>query len=131
MTTMARKTYTDLFGPTVGDRFRLADTNLVVEVERDYNAGHYGDEAVYGGGKAIRDGMGQDPAATVGQGALDLVITNVGRARPDAGRGQGRHRRQGRADRRRSARPATRTPRTAWTRGWSSAPAPRSSPANT
>ena len=55
----------------------LADTNLVVEVERDYNAGHYGDEAVYGGGKAIRDGMAQDPAATVGQGALDLVITNV------------------------------------------------------
>ncbi|QMU68835.1 urease subunit alpha [Streptacidiphilus sp. P02-A3a] len=77
MAIIPRKQYTDLFGPTVGDRFHLADTNLVVEVERDHNQGHYGDEAVYGGGKAIRDGMAQDPAATSLQGALDLVITNV------------------------------------------------------
>ncbi|GAA2117065.1 urease subunit alpha [Kitasatospora saccharophila] len=77
MAVLPRKQYTDLFGPTVGDRFHLADTNLVVEVERDFNQGHYGDEAVYGGGKAIRDGMAQDPAATSAQGALDLVITNV------------------------------------------------------
>ncbi|MFF4344058.1 urease subunit alpha [Kitasatospora sp. NPDC001540] len=77
MALLSRKQYTDLFGPTVGDRFHLADTNLVVEIEKDHNQGHYGDEAVYGGGKAIRDGMAQDPAATSLQGALDLVITNV------------------------------------------------------
>ncbi|WP_330334020.1 urease subunit alpha [Streptomyces sp. NBC_00536] len=77
MAVLSRKQYTDLFGPTVGDRFHLADTNLVVEVEKDHNEGHYGDEAVYGGGKAIRDGMAQDPQATNQQGALDLVITNV------------------------------------------------------
>ncbi|KJS54059.1 urease subunit alpha [Streptomyces rubellomurinus] len=77
MAIIARKQYTDLFGPTVGDRFHLADTNLVVEIEQDHNQGHYGDEAVYGGGKGIRDGMAQDPAATSLQGALDLVITNV------------------------------------------------------
>ena len=77
MAIIPRRQYTDLFGPTVGDRFHLADTNLVVEVEKDHNEGHYGDEAVYGGGKAIRDGMAQDPAATSLQGALDLVITNV------------------------------------------------------
>ncbi|MFI9602049.1 urease subunit alpha [Streptomyces sp. NPDC052043] len=77
MAIIPRKQYTDLFGPTVGDRFHLADTNLVVEVEHDHNAGSYGDEAVYGGGKAIRDGMAQDPAALNREGALDLVITNV------------------------------------------------------
>ena len=77
MAIIPRRQYTDLFGPTVGDRFHLADTNLIVEVEKDHNEGHYGDEAVYGGGKVIRDGMAQDPAATSLQGALDLVITNV------------------------------------------------------
>ncbi|MFD4657685.1 urease subunit alpha [Kitasatospora sp. NPDC058444] len=77
MAILSRRQYTDLFGPTVGDRFHLADTNLVVEVEQDFNQGHYGDEAVYGGGKGIRDGMAQDPAATSLQGALDLVVTNV------------------------------------------------------
>lgn len=77
MTTLPRKTYTDLYGPTVGDRFQLADTNLVVEVEKDCNADYRGDEAVYGGGKSIRDGMAQDPATNAVQGALDLVITNV------------------------------------------------------
>ncbi|MER5728156.1 urease subunit alpha [Streptomyces sp. NPDC002138] len=77
MAVLSRKQYTDLFGPTIGDRFHLADTNLVVEVEKDHNEGHYGDEAVYGGGKGIRDGMAQDPQATSLQGALDLVITNV------------------------------------------------------
>ncbi|MFC8127803.1 urease subunit alpha [Streptomyces sp. NPDC057302] len=77
MATLPRKQYTDLFGPTVGDRFTLADTNLVVEVTKDYNEGHYGDEVVYGGGKTFRDGMAQDPQATGAQGALDTVITNV------------------------------------------------------
>ncbi|MFD9822237.1 urease subunit alpha [Streptomyces violascens] len=77
MAILSRMQYTDLFGPTVGDRFHLADTNLVVEVCKDYNEGHYGDEAVYGGGKTVRDGMAQDPQATSAQGALDTVITNV------------------------------------------------------
>jgi urease subunit alpha len=66
--------YGGLFGPTAGDRLRLADTELVVEVERDLT--HYGDEAVFGGGKSIRDGMAQG-AATRDEGALDLVITNA------------------------------------------------------
>ncbi|WP_436738979.1 urease subunit alpha [Streptomyces sp. BBFR102] len=77
MPTLSRKQYADLFGPTVGDRFRLADTNLVVEVEKDVREGSYGDEVVYGGGKTMRDGMSSDPQATAAQGALDLVITNA------------------------------------------------------
>ncbi|GGS43533.1 urease subunit alpha [Streptomyces griseoviridis] len=77
MPVLTRKQYADLFGPTVGDRIRLADTNLVIEVEKDYREGSYGDEVVYGGGKTMRDGMASDPQATAAQGALDLVITNV------------------------------------------------------
>ncbi|MGQ0665420.1 MAG: urease subunit alpha [Nitrospiraceae bacterium] len=72
---MSRKQYADLFGPTVGDRVRLADTELVVEVEKDFTS--YGDEAVFGGGKVLRDGMGQSPRATSANGALDTVITNA------------------------------------------------------
>jgi urease subunit alpha len=72
-----RRTYADLYGPTTGDRVRLADTDLVVEVERDYAV--YGDEITFGGGKVIRDGMGQSATATreAKHGALDLVITNA------------------------------------------------------
>ncbi|MBH0177811.1 MAG: urease subunit alpha, partial [Nitrospira sp.] len=70
-----RKQYADLFGPTVGDRIRLADTELFVEIEKDFTS--YGDEAVFGGGKVIRDGMGQSPSATSASGALDTVITNA------------------------------------------------------
>ncbi|WP_326694020.1 urease subunit alpha [Streptomyces sp. NBC_01766] len=77
MPTLSRKQYAELFGPTVGDRFRLADTNLVVEVEKDFREGMYGDEIVYGGGKTARDGMGASAQATAAQGALDLVITNA------------------------------------------------------
>ncbi|MYW03633.1 urease subunit alpha [Streptomyces sp. SID3343] len=77
MPVIPRKQYVDMFGPTVGDRFHLADTNLVVEVEKDFTEGFYGDEIVYGGGKSMRDGMGSDPQATGAQGALDTVITNV------------------------------------------------------
>lgn len=77
MPTLSREQYAGLYGPTVGDRFRLADTNLVVEVEKDVREGSYGDEVVYGGGKTVRDGMASDPQATAAQGALDLVITNV------------------------------------------------------
>ncbi|GCF09936.1 urease subunit alpha [Dictyobacter arantiisoli] len=72
-----RRTYADLYGPTTGDRVRLGDTELLVEVERDYTV--YGDEITFGGGKVIRDGMGQSSRATRegSQGALDLVITNA------------------------------------------------------
>jgi urease subunit alpha len=72
-----RQTYADLYGPTVGDRVRLADTELVIEVERDYTV--YGDEITFGGGKVIRDGMGQSSRALREgpYGALDLVITNA------------------------------------------------------
>jgi hypothetical protein len=72
-----RRTYADLYGPTTGDRVRLADSELIVEVERDYTT--YGDEITFGGGKVIRDGMGQSAGATRESvpGALDLVITNA------------------------------------------------------
>src|SRR5438034_10329811 len=69
-----RRTYADLYGPTTGDRVRLADTELIVEVEKDFTA--YGDEITFGGGKVIRDGMGQSARATREDGALDLAITN-------------------------------------------------------
>ena len=74
---ITRRTYADLYGPTTGDRVRLADTDLVVEVERDYAV--YGDEITFGGGKVIRDGMGQSSTATreTEHGVLDLVITNA------------------------------------------------------
>ncbi|KAA9129955.1 urease subunit alpha [Microbacterium caowuchunii] len=77
MAVIPRKQYTDLFGPTVGDKVQLADTNLVIQIEKDYAADSYGDEVVYGGGKSARDGMASDPLASSAQGALDLVITNV------------------------------------------------------
>src|SRR5246127_932058 len=72
-----RRTYADLYGPTTGDRVRLADTELIVEVEKDHTT--YGDEITFGGGKVIRDGMGQSSTATRGDqpAALDLVITNA------------------------------------------------------
>src|ERR1700758_5832824 len=70
-----RRTYADLYGPTRGDRVRLADTELIAEVEQDFAV--YGDEITFGGGKVIRDGMGQSARATRANGALDLVITNA------------------------------------------------------
>jgi urease subunit alpha len=75
MSKISRKQYVDLFGPTVGDRIRLGDTSLVIEIEKDLRV--YGDEAVYGGGKTLRDGMGSDSQLTSAGGALDLVITNA------------------------------------------------------
>ncbi|MCG9892734.1 MAG: urease subunit alpha [Thermosynechococcaceae cyanobacterium MS004] len=71
---MNRRAYADTFGPTVGDRVRLADTELFIEVERDFTT--YGDEVKFGGGKVIRDGMGQSPI-TNKAGAVDTVITNA------------------------------------------------------
>ena len=70
-----RHVYADLYGPTTGDRVRLADTDLIIEVEADYT--RYGDEAKFGGGKTLRDGMGQSADVTRAGGALDLVITNA------------------------------------------------------
>ena len=71
---MDRRSYAETFGPTVGDRIRLADTELFIEVEQDYTT--YGDEVKFGGGKVIRDGMGQSPISRQ-DGAVDLVITNA------------------------------------------------------
>ncbi|HEY9879463.1 MAG TPA: urease subunit alpha [Leptolyngbyaceae cyanobacterium] len=71
---MDRRAYAETYGPTVGDRIRLADTELIIEVEQDYTT--YGDEVKFGGGKVIRDGMGQSPIGR-DQGAVDLVITNA------------------------------------------------------
>ncbi|WBM41433.1 urease subunit alpha [Comamonas aquatica] len=78
MATMDRRAYAETFGPTVGDRLRLADTELIVEVEKDYTlaAGGYGEEVKFGGGKTIRDGMAQSQR-TREQGAVDTVLTNA------------------------------------------------------
>lgn len=71
---MNRRAYAEMFGPTAGDRVRLADSDLILQVERDLTV--YGDEVKFGGGKVIRDGMGQAPTPRSG-GAVDLVITNA------------------------------------------------------
>ncbi|MEJ1160273.1 urease subunit alpha [Prosthecomicrobium sp. N25] len=71
---ISRPAYADMFGPTVGDKVRLADTDLIVEVEKDFTT--YGEEVKFGGGKVIRDGMGQ-AQTTRAEGAVDTVITNV------------------------------------------------------
>jgi urease subunit alpha len=75
---MERRAYAEIFGPTVGDRVRLADTDLIVEVEADYTlrAGGYGEEVKFGGGKTIRDGMAQSQHTRL-QGAVDTVLTNA------------------------------------------------------
>src|SRR5262245_3557265 len=70
-----RRTYADHYGPTVGDRIRLGDTELVIRIERDFAT--YGEEAKFGGGKVIRDGMGQSPTASRQRGSPDLVITSA------------------------------------------------------
>jgi urease subunit alpha len=69
-----RAAYADMFGPTTGDRVRLADTDLIIEVEKDFTV--YGEEVKFGGGKVIRDGMGQSQIANA-RGAMDTVITNA------------------------------------------------------
>ena len=78
--TMPRSTYAGTFGPTTGDRVRLGDTDLVIEVEYDLCAGedgaYYGDEVKFGGGKVLRDGLGQASGLTDAE-ALDTVITNA------------------------------------------------------
>jgi urease subunit alpha len=74
MTSLPRATYASMYGPTTGDRVRLADTELIIEVEKDFTL--YGEEVKFGGGKVIRDGMGQSQA-TRAEGAMDTVITNA------------------------------------------------------
>jgi urease subunit alpha len=74
MAKISRATYAQMYGPTVGDKVRLADTELIIEVEKDFTL--YGEEVKFGGGKVIRDGMGQSQA-TRAQGAMDTVITNA------------------------------------------------------
>jgi urease subunit alpha len=76
MATISRNEYVGLYGPTVGDRIRLGDTSLFVEIERDLRGG-FGDEVVFGGGKSLREGMGMDNRLTRAAGAPDLLITNV------------------------------------------------------
>ncbi len=81
MATIGRRAYAEMYGPTVGDRVRLADTELVIEVEADYTlrAGGYGEEVKFGGGKVIRDGMGQSqrPNGPGPHDAVDCVVTNA------------------------------------------------------
>ena len=86
MATIGRRAYAEIFGPTVGDRVRLADTDLLIEVEQDYTlrAGGYGEEVKFGGGKTIRDGMAQSQRTRdglgrgpAGGGAVDTVLTNA------------------------------------------------------
>jgi len=74
MTQISRKTYADMYGPTTGDKIRLADTELIIEVEYDLTT--YGEEVKFGGGKVIRDGMGQSQS-TRKEGAVDTIITNA------------------------------------------------------
>ncbi len=73
-TSLPRAAYADMFGPTTGDRLRLADTELFIEIEKDFTT--YGEEVKFGGGKVIRDGMGQSQASQA-EGAVDTVITNA------------------------------------------------------
>lgn len=72
---LTRKQYTDLFGPTKGDKIRVGDSDLLIEVEKDFITP--GDECVFGGGKTLRDGLAQTPGVTNANGALDFVITNA------------------------------------------------------
>ncbi|ASN06953.1 urease subunit alpha [Virgibacillus necropolis] len=72
---MSREQYSQMYGPTTGDSIRLADTELFIQIEKDFTT--YGEEVVFGGGKVLRDGMGQHPLVTRGDGIPDAVITNV------------------------------------------------------
>ncbi len=134
--TISRATYAAMYGPTTGDKVRLADTELFIEVEKDFTT--YGEEVKFGGGKVIRDGMGQSQA-TRAEGAVDTVITNalivditgiykadvglkdgrihaIGKAgNPDTQPGVDHHRRPGhRSDRRRRQDPHRRRLRRAY-----------------
>ena len=94
--TIPRATYANLYGPTTGDRVRLADSELIIEVEHDFT--HYGDEITFGGGKVIRDGMGQSSRALrEGHGRRARPGHHQRADRRPLGHRQGRYRHQGRA----------------------------------
>ena len=78
MSSISRRAYAEMYGPTTRDRVRLADTGLLVEVEQDFTlaAGSYGEEVKFGGGKTIRDGMAQSQRSRA-EGAVDCVMTNA------------------------------------------------------
>src|SRR3712207_3576373 len=128
MVQLSRGRYAQLYGPTAGDRVRLADTDLLIEVEEDRcgGPGRAGEEAVFGGGKVIRESMGQGRASRA-EGTPDLVITGAvvldhwASSRPTSASAT--------AGSWRWARRATPTRWTASTRTWSSGRAPRCSPA--
>ena len=69
--------YANIYGPTVGDKIRLGDTELFIQIEKDFNSDHYGEESTFGGGKNVRDGMAQSSTRTRDEGVLDFVILNV------------------------------------------------------
>ena len=73
MSSISRKAYAEMYGPTTGDRVRLGDTELFIEVEKDFTT--YGEEVKFGGGKVIRDGMGQSQLCS--KDVVDVVITNA------------------------------------------------------
>ena len=75
MKDISRRAYAEMYGPTVGDRVRLADTDLVIQIERDHTT--YGEEVKFGGGKVIRDGMGQSQRSSADLTVADTVITNA------------------------------------------------------
>ena len=75
MRDISRRAYAEMYGPTVGDRVRLADTNLTIQIERDHT--FYGEEVKFGGGKVIRDGMGQSQRSSADLTVADTVITNA------------------------------------------------------
>ena len=122
MSRISRRAYAEMYGPTTGDRVRLGDTELIIEVERDHTV--YGDEVKFGGGKVIRDGMGQSQRGAAD--CVDIVITNAlildhwGIVKADIGIKDGRIVGIGKAGNPDIA---------AGRRRSSSAPAPRSSPA--
>src|SRR5690606_36135709 len=72
-----RRKYENIYGPTVGDKVRLGDTELFIQIEKDSNSKHYGEESTFGGGKNVRDGMAQSSTRTRDENVLDLVILNV------------------------------------------------------
>lgn len=72
---ISREKYGSMYGPTTGDKVRLADTNIIIEIEKDYAI--YGDESIFGGGKTVRDGMNQSSTASYASGTCDTVITNA------------------------------------------------------
>jgi len=72
-----RVKYANMFGPTVGDKIRLGDTDLFIQIEKDFNSAHYGEESTFGGGKNLRDGMSQSSTKKRDEGVLDFVILNV------------------------------------------------------